>query len=196
MTSLVIQKRRRRLFQYLLIAPLDRTFSLAQIDDISMMVCKDLDLYMMGLLDVFFQIDGWIIKARFGFRLGEPERGDKILALPYEPQSFPSPARSRFEQHRKFECLSFFEECSLILYGLESSRYDGDSSLFHPNTRGCFFPHNLHRGRRRSNKNDVFFFAAADELGILCQKTVAGMNGLCPTLFSYRNDLIDMEVTF
>src|SRR5262249_33820130 len=40
---LLVKKRARRLFQYLLIASLDRTFAFAEIDDVTMLVAKHLD---------------------------------------------------------------------------------------------------------------------------------------------------------
>ena len=46
----------------------------------------------------------------------------------------------------------------------------------------------------RPNEGDAFIFAALGELGVLAQKTVAGVNGLCACGFGCGDDFVSHEV--
>src|SRR5688572_26198884 len=67
-----IEQRRGRLLDDLLIAPLDRTFALAQMDDIAVLVAQHLDFDVAWMVDVF--LDEEPIIAERGCRLGTGTR--------------------------------------------------------------------------------------------------------------------------
>src|SRR6185437_13177647 len=67
----LVQKRRRRLLDHLLIAALDRTFALAEIDDIAVLVAEHLDLDVAGIDDELFYKDAIVAKRGLRLRPGE-----------------------------------------------------------------------------------------------------------------------------
>ena len=60
------QRHRRRFFDQLLVAPLDRALALAQMDDVAVVVAEDLDLDVARRLDVFLEVDVADAERRFG----------------------------------------------------------------------------------------------------------------------------------
>ncbi len=67
LAQLVVQGRREGLFQQFLMTALERTFTLTQMNDITLCVCQDLDLDMPRALEQFLEID--VAIAERGFRL-------------------------------------------------------------------------------------------------------------------------------
>src|SRR4029079_15786903 len=68
LARLLIQKRRRRLFDDLLVAPLDRAFALAQMDDIAVLVTQYLDFDMARIDDELLDEDAIVAERRLRFR--------------------------------------------------------------------------------------------------------------------------------
>ena len=66
--ELVVQQRRGGFFDQFLVAPLHRAVALAQMDDATLIVAQDLNLDMVRILDVFFDIDAGIAERLFGLR--------------------------------------------------------------------------------------------------------------------------------
>src|SRR5207244_12215262 len=58
-----VDERARRLFDDLLMSPLDRAFALAQMHDVAVRVAEHLDLDVPRLLDVFFEKYPVVAKA-------------------------------------------------------------------------------------------------------------------------------------
>ena len=65
----------RAFFDQFLVTALRATVAFPEVDNISMMVCQDLDFYMPGPFNVFFQVDVWISKG--GFCLGPGPAGSQ-----------------------------------------------------------------------------------------------------------------------
>ena len=65
----VVEKRGRRLFHNLLVAPLDRAFPLVQVEAVAMFVAQHLNFDMARLGDELFDEDPIIAKAAGGFVL-------------------------------------------------------------------------------------------------------------------------------
>src|ERR1700693_6661491 len=69
--------RRRRLFDYFLIAALHGTFALAEMQDVAVSVREDLDLDVLRPQKIFLEIQAYIAKCVFSFRRGvAPARGE------------------------------------------------------------------------------------------------------------------------
>ena len=68
-TCFGIHKRRRRFFNYFLIASLNGTFPFIKMNYISIFISQYLHFNVMGILDIFFNINSIVAKRRSGFRL-------------------------------------------------------------------------------------------------------------------------------
>ena len=60
----VVDGRRRRLLDELLMAALDRAVALAEVDDVAVSVCQHLNLDMAGVRDVLLDVDGRVREVR------------------------------------------------------------------------------------------------------------------------------------
>ena len=69
----LVEQRRRRFLDHLLVAALDRTFALAEIDHVAMLVAQHLDLDVAGIDDEFLDEDAVVAERGLGFGLGETE---------------------------------------------------------------------------------------------------------------------------
>ena len=69
----LVEQRRRRLLDHLLIAALDRAFALAEIDDVAVLVAKHLDFDVAGIDDEFLDEHPVVAERRLGLGLGEPK---------------------------------------------------------------------------------------------------------------------------
>ena len=69
----LVQQRRRRFLDHLLIAALDRAFALAEIDDVAVLVAQHLDFDVAGIDDEFLDEDPVVAERRLGFRFGKTE---------------------------------------------------------------------------------------------------------------------------
>src|SRR5262245_15529943 len=61
------QSRRGRLLDELLVAALQRTITLPEVDDVAVMVGEDLHLDVARLLDVLFEVDAAVLERALGF---------------------------------------------------------------------------------------------------------------------------------
>src|SRR5688572_16500675 len=73
-TQFVLDMRCRGFLKYLLVAPLHGTVAIAKVDNVSMRVCKYLDLNMPGIFQVFLHVNRIIIKCGSGLRPGQRYR--------------------------------------------------------------------------------------------------------------------------
>src|SRR4030095_5725429 len=67
--QLLAQRRRRRLLDQLLMAPLDRALALAEMNDRAVVIAEDLELDVARRLDVLLDVDVRHAERRFGFAL-------------------------------------------------------------------------------------------------------------------------------
>src|SRR6266403_2825676 len=99
-TGLGVEKRARRLLDYLLVAALDRAFALAEMDDVAADIAEDLDLDVPRLLDVFLDKDPVVSKARLGLTRGRAEAVASLVIVRGDPHSLAAATGGRFDHHR------------------------------------------------------------------------------------------------
>ena len=94
-----VEQRAGRFLHDLLIAPLDRAFTLAEMDDVAVLVAQDLDLDMARIDDEL--LDEYPVVAERGFRLGARTRetfGDLGLGI-RNPHAFAAATRRGLDHH-------------------------------------------------------------------------------------------------
>ncbi len=69
----LVEQRRRRFLDDLLVAALDRAFALAEIDDVAVLVAEHLDFDVAGIDDEFLDEDAVVAERRLRLGLGEAE---------------------------------------------------------------------------------------------------------------------------
>jgi hypothetical protein len=70
---LLVEQRRRRFLDDLLVAALDRAFALAEIDDVAVLVAEHLDLDVAGIDDELLDEHAVVAERGLGLRAGERE---------------------------------------------------------------------------------------------------------------------------
>ena len=73
------ERDRRRLFEQLLVAALDRALALAEVDDRAVMIAEDLELDVARVLDVLLDVDVADAERRFRLALRGLERLAQLL---------------------------------------------------------------------------------------------------------------------
>ncbi len=82
-------------------APLDRTISRADVDDIAMGIGEDLDLDVTRFLQVLLDVNLVTTKGRFCFRLRGLQRRAQIVPAMDEPHAMSAPSRGGFDHERE-----------------------------------------------------------------------------------------------
>ena len=97
----LVEARRRRLLDELLVAALERAVTLAEGDDVTVGVADELDLDVTGRPDLALQVDGAVAERRAGLgRSGRQGRGQLVGRR--DPAHAPSPATGgRLDQQRE-----------------------------------------------------------------------------------------------
>ena len=95
----LVEQRRRRLLDDLLVAALDRAFALAEIDHIAVLVAEHLDFDVAGIDDEFLDEDAIVAEGRFGLGLGELESLGHFGLRMRDPHALAAAAGGRLDHH-------------------------------------------------------------------------------------------------
>ena len=96
----VVEERRRRLLDHLLVAALDRALALPQVDDVAVRIAQHLDLDVARLLDEFLDEDAIVAEARLGLRLARGEALARLLVVVRHAQALAAAAGGGLDHHR------------------------------------------------------------------------------------------------
>src|SRR5262249_3207129 len=89
----IVEKRRRRFLDHLLVAALDRALALAEIDDVAVRVAQHLDLDVARLGDELLDEDAIVAEARQRFRTARGEAFARFLVVVRDAQALAAAAR-------------------------------------------------------------------------------------------------------
>ena len=81
LAGLLVEQRRRRFLDDLLVAALDRAFALAEIDDVAVLVAEHLDFDVARIDDEFLDEHAVVAERGLGLRLGAGEAFRHFLAV-------------------------------------------------------------------------------------------------------------------
>ncbi len=119
----LVEQWRRRFLDDLLVAALDRTFALAEIDHVAMLVAQHLDFDVAGIDDEFFDEDAVVAERGFRLGLGEVEAfGDFALRM-RDPHALAATAGGSLDHDRKADLLGDAQRLALILDHAEMTRH-------------------------------------------------------------------------
>src|SRR4029077_11008054 len=191
-----VEQWRRRLLDHFLIAALDRTFALAEIDDVAMLVAQHLNFDMARVGYEFFHENTFVAKRRLRFRAGAGEAFRNFSLAAGDAHTLAAAARARLDHDRITDVLG------------DPVRLDGD--LDHPEM--AWYGRHLGGRSRLLGFNLVAhggdgFWIWADENNAGCrqglwksftlgQEPVAGMYGCGAALLAGGDDFLDHQVTF
>src|SRR5579883_2881781 len=94
-----VERRRRGLFQELLMLALQRAIALAEMNDAALSVGDDLELDVAGMIEIAFEIDLGIAEERLRFGLRRRHRISDLLGTARNPHAAPAAPACRLDQH-------------------------------------------------------------------------------------------------
>src|SRR6266700_612589 len=191
----LVEQRRRRLLDHLLIAALDRAFALAEIDDVAVLVAEHLDLDMARIDDEFLDEDAVVTKGRLGLGLGEAKAfGDLGLRM-RDPHALAAAAGRGLDHHGVADLPGNLESVLVIFDDTEMAGHGGNLGLGGGLLGLDLVAHGGDRTRIGPDEDDAGLLQRAWERLALREEPVAGMYGFRPGLAAGLDDLLDDEIT-
>ena len=185
--------RRRGLLDHLLVAALERAVALEQMHRAGA-IAKDLHLDMARLLDIFLDQYGWIAKGGARLALRAFEGGGEILRAGDLAHPLAAPACDGLDQHRIANLIRRTGQMFGILVFTMIAGHDGHPRLLHQPLGRVLEPHRPDRRRRRPDEHQPRRLDGIDEIGVLGQKAIAGVNALRARGLRGRDDPLAPQV--
>ena len=190
----LVQQRRRRFLDDLLVAALDRTFALAEIDHVAMLVAEHLDFDVTGIDDEFFDEDAVVAERRLRLGLGEIETFGDFGGRMRDPHALAAAAGGSLDHDGIADLVGDLHRMLFVLDDAEMPRHRRDVGL-----RGGLLGFDLvaHGGDGAgvgSDEDDAGRFERARKGFALGQEAVAGMHRLRAGLAAGLDDLVDHQI--
>src|SRR5262249_33537683 len=110
--KLVVDGRRRRLLDELLVAPLDRAVALTEVDDVPVFVREDLHLDVSRILEVTLDVHGRVGEVRLALPLRGLSSPFQLVLRAHDLHPLAAPTRGSFDQHGIADLLGDLSELS------------------------------------------------------------------------------------
>src|SRR5262249_34138290 len=194
LACLVIQKRRRRLLDDLLIAALDGTFALAEMDDIAVLVAKHLDFDVPRIGNEFLDKHPIVTETGFRFRASARKIFLNLGLAVGDAHALAAAAGRSLDHHRITDLLGDGDGAFFVFDHAEMAGNRRDLG-----TRGCFLRLDLvaHRGDRFGigpDEHDAGFGQRGCEGFPFGKKAIARMDRRRAAGLGGRDDLFDVEI--
>ena len=136
-----VQLHARRDFNYFLMTPLHRTIAFVQMNNIAVLVAKNLHLDVLRARDVAFEKYGGITErpARFALRFVEQIR--QVARLVHHAHSASAAAERRLDDERKTNFLRGLQRLAAIFNRILGSRQNRHADFLRKGARGGFIAH-------------------------------------------------------
>ena len=194
LARLGVEERARRLLHDLLIAPLDRAFPLAEMNDIAMLVAEHLDLDMARLLDIFLDEHAIVAEARLGLAPGRRVSLGDLLGAIGDAHALAAAAGRGLDHDRKADLLGDLDRLLGVLDHAEMAGHGRDLGLGGELLRLDLVAHGLDGLDVRPDEHDAGLLERARKGSVLGEKPVARMNGLRAGRLGRGHDLGDIEI--
>ena len=187
-------ERRWRFLDHLLVAALDRTFALPQIDHIAMRIAQHLDLDMARLLDIFLDEDPVVAEARACLIAAGRETLEAVLVVESHAQALASATGAGLDHDRVPHPPGNLDRIFGAQNRLVVPRNCADMGRVGELFRGDLVAHRADRIMLGADEGQALFFDAARERFVLAQEAVAGMDGLRARALGRGNDLVGHQI--
>src|SRR5258705_12362740 len=192
----LVEQWRRRFLDHLLIAPLDRTFALAEIDHVAVLVPQHLNFDVAGIDDEFLDENTVVTERRFGFGLGETEPFGDFGSRMRDPHPLAAAAGGGLDHDGIADLVGNLHRMLFVLDDAEMARHRRDLGF-----RGGLLGFDLvaHRGDRAgvgSDEHDAGLAHRARKGFAFRQEAIAGMHSLGARLAAGLDDLFHREGAF
>src|SRR5690554_146417 len=172
----ICDKRRGCFFDQLLVTPLDRAIPFGKMTSSSAAVAYDLNFYMTGLLNEFFQIKPVVAKCRGGFLSGIVPCLFEFAFLFYHPHPTSTTTSGSLKDDR---VTHFLSQLNTLFHAVQQPIGTGNSG----HTRGRhggfssgLIAHPVDHIRSGANKFYIIFLTASGEFRVFRQKAISWMD--------------------
>ena len=190
----LVEERRRRLLDHLLVAALDRALAFPQVDEVAVRVAQHLDLDVPRLLDELLDEHPVVAEARLRLGLARHEAFARLLVVVRDAQALATAAGRRLDHHRIADVLRNPHGGRRVGNDVGVARNRIDVRLGGELLRRDLVAHRGDRRVLRADEHDAGGLHVARERLVLRQEAVARMHGLGAGLLARGDDAIHREV--
>ena len=190
LTHVIYHARCGSLLDDFLMAALQGTIALKQMQHMAVLIGKNLHLDMARGGDIALDQNPRIPKRGLPLPLGRSQSGSEILPPLHFTHALAAAARHRFDQHGIADALGLALQKIRLLPRTVITGHDRHTGFFHQSL-GCIFQaHGPNGCGGWAYKNQTRLGHRIGEISIFRQKSVARMNGLCAACQSGCNDFV------
>src|SRR5581483_4222442 len=191
----MLDERRRRFLDDLLVAALNGTIALAQVNNLPLVVAENLKFDVVGVFDVFLDINPGIAEGFLGFVAGGVVALDEGNVVVGDPHAAPAAAGDSLDHDGIANALGAGQGILLAFDGaVRAGRNRHAGFLGEFAADGLVFE-GLHGTRAGADEPDVAAFADFGEMGVLRQESVTGVNGVDVRDFRGAHQPVNAQVT-
>ncbi len=186
---------RRGLFEHLLMAALHGAVALAEVDHVAMVIGHDLNFDVPRILEELLHVDLGIVECGGRLRLGGVHSMDEGRLGVHHPHAAPAAAAGRLDDDGVANGPGTTNNLfGVVWQGAFRARHAWHTSGNH-GPLGCnLVAHHANDIRRGPNEGESASFHPLGKVGILREKAVAGVDGLCIRDLGRRNDGRNVQV--
>ncbi len=188
------QEGRGRLFDDLLVTPLQAALSLAEVHDVVVSVGEHLDLDVPRTLDEPFDQQRAVAECTERLAFGGCDRGGKIFGREDEAHAFATSACRRLDQGREPDAACLRRQLLIVQPDSGHSRDHLDAPRRNGLFRSDLVAHRFDDGGRRADEDDPGVSAGRGERAVLGEESIAGVQCLRTGGESRLDDPLDREV--
>ena len=166
LTQFRSHERRRSLFHNFLVTTLNRTFTLEQMNSVSVVVAQNLELDVMRFFHKFLQINRIISKRRHRFRTCRIVCFLHFIYGMNQTHTFTATTHGSLQHYRITDAVTDFLGLFYTLQRLLCTRNYRNTGRNHVLTCRDFVTHSIHGLRIRTDENDALFPATTCKLRI------------------------------
>ena len=177
-----------------MVAPLDRAFALAEIDDVAVLVAQNLDFHVARIGDELLQENTIVAKARFRFRACAREAVGEFGRTVGDAHAFAAAPRGGLDHDR---IADFVGDLGRLGFVLDHAEIAGHRRDFGGGRGALTLDLIAHRGDRLGvgpDEDNTGLGERLGEGGALRKKAIAGMHRFSTGFLAGRDDLLDDEV--
>ena len=192
----LVEQRRRRFFDHLLIAALDGTFALAEINHVAVLVAEHLDFDVAGIDDEFFDEDPVVAERGLGFGPGKTKSFGDFGSRIGDPHSLAAAAGGSLDHDGIADRVRDLHGVPFVLDHAEMPRHGRHIGLRRGFLGLDLVAHRGDRARIGADEDDAGLGKRARKGLAFGKESVTGMHGFRAGLAAGLDDLVDQEIAF
>src|SRR5690606_6083808 len=190
----LVHARRRRLLDDLLVAALQRAVAFEQVHGIAVRIAEHLHLDVARRRHVFFNQHAAVAEGGLGLAASTGQRGGEVGGAFDPAHTFAAAAGARLDEYRVADLGGATGEELVVLLLAVVAGDDRHPGLFHQALGGLLQAHGGDRRCRGTDEDDAGGVAGLDEVRVLGQRAVAGVDGGGAAAPGGVDDAVDAKV--